>query len=325
MKDQIENLLSVFTQDLGRVQKLRELEEVRIKFLGRQRGLIRKLFEKLPKLNINQKRQFGPLLNKAREKIKQDLVRRKKEILKPLASHWVDLNAPGKQVRVGHLNPLSLVLKEIKEIFHYLGFNFVDGPEVENDVYNFQKLLLPPNHPSRDAQQTYYLNENLLLRTHTSPMQIRFMEQHKPPIRIISPGRVFRRDQIDATHLPNFMQFEGLLVEKDTNLPELIGTISYLIKEFFGKEAKMRVYGHHFPYTEPSLEIEMFHPKIDKWIEMGGCGMVHPDVLRNVDIDPGDYRGWAFGMGLERFAMIKYGIDDIRLFYSGDYRFLEKF
>lgn len=325
MKDQIESALNEFTQDLNQAHTLKGLEEVRIKFLGRQKGLILKLLKKLAQADINQKRQFGPSLNKARKQIAQYLDARKKELLRPSREYWVDLNAPGNQIPLGHLNPLSMVLEEIKEIFHYLGFNFVDGPEVENDVYNFQKLLLPPNHPSRDAQQTYYLNENLLLRTHTSPMQIRFMEQHKPPIRIISPGRVFRRDQIDATHLPNFMQFEGLLVEKDTSLPELIGTISYLIKEFFGKEAKMRVYGHHFPYTEPSLEIEMFHPKIGRWIEMGGCGIVHPDVLRNVNIDPSGYRGWAFGMGLERFAMIKYGIEDIRLFYSGDFRFLEQF
>ena len=326
MKSDIQRIIQELDTDLSDADTFDKIEEIRIKYLGRKQGKIQEFFAKIGSLSLNEKREIGPLLNQLRLSAEKKLQEKSTQLVKIKdQKEWIDLSAPGKKVTLGALNPLTIVLNDLKEIFHYLGFTFVDGPEVESDVYNFQKLLLHPAHPARDAQQTYYLNDEILLRTHTSSMQIRYMEKHQPPIRIISPGRVFRRDQIDATHLPSFMQFEGLLVDKETTLGELIGTIKYFIQESFGRETKIRVYGHHFPYTEPSIEVEMFHPKLNKWVEMGGAGMVHPDVLRNVNIDPEIYRGWAFGFGWERLAMLKYGIDDIRLFYSGDQRFLEQF
>ncbi len=326
MQSEISSLSSSFDSELEQVNNLEELETLRVKYLGRKQGLVNNLFEKLKDLSVEEKRDFGPLLNKFKSELEIKLNEKRKQFdVKSVSEEWVDTSAPGKPAPLGYLNPLTLVLNDMKSIFHHLGFTFVDGPEVESDIYNFQKLLLHKDHPARDAQQTYYLSPEILLRTHTSSMQIRYMEQNKPPIRIISPGRVYRRDQIDATHLPSFMQFEGLLVDKHTSLGELIGTIKYFLRECFGRDVSVRVYGHHFPYTEPSIEIEMFHPKLKKWVEMGGAGMVHPQVLENVGIDPTVYRGWAFGFGWERMAMLKWGIDDIRLFYSGDKRFMEQF
>lgn len=325
MKSQIEELSTSFTSELEKANTSVELENLRIKYLGRKQGIINNLFEQLKSLSIEEKREAGPLLNSLKTLVEQSLDKKRQSLGTGSVSEAVDITAPGKNQPLGYVSPLTIILQDLKDIFHHLGFTFVDGPEVESDVYNFQKLLLPKDHPSRDAQQTYYLDDEILLRTHTSSMQIRYMEKNKPPIRIISPGRVFRRDQIDATHLPSFMQFEGLLVDKETTLGELIGTIKYFIKECFGRDVQVRVYGHHFPYTEPSIEIEMFHPTLKKWVEMGGAGIVHPQVLEGVGINPNEHRGWAFGFGWERLAMLKYGIDDIRLLYHSDKRFLEQF
>lgn len=325
MQSDLDKIRSEFEKELAAAQDKETIERIRIKYLGRKQGIISQLFDNLRKLDLNQKREFGPKLSSLRAHIESNLNQKPKQVHNEEHKQWIDVTAPGKQLPQGYLSPLTLVLNDLKDIFHHLGFTFVDGPEAESDLYNFQKLLLHKDHPARDAQQSYYIEDEILLRTHTSSMQIRYMEKNKPPIRIISPGRVFRRDQIDATHLPSFMQFEGLLVDNHTTLGELIGTIKYFIKEVFGRETKVRVYGHHFPYTEPSIEAEMFHPKLHKWVEMGGAGIVHPEVLRGVGIDPQVYKGWAFGFGLERLAMLKYGIDDIRLFYSSNVRFLEQF
>jgi phenylalanyl-tRNA synthetase alpha chain len=303
-----------------------QIEELKVKYLGRKNGLVTKLTEELPKLSIEDKRTFGPQINDLKKTI-QELLDNSKPSQSEGDRNVFDVTQPAKMPAVGHFHPTTQVIGEIKDIFRYLGFSYVDGPEVELDLYNFQKLRLYPDHPARDNQQTYYLTEDqkVLLRTHTSNMQVRYMEKHKPPLRILSPGRVYRRDQIDATHLPAFYQLEGLLVDEDTKMTDLIGVLDFFAKRLFGKEAKIRIYGHNFPYTEPSIELEVYYPKLKKWVELLGAGMVHPEVLENAGIDSKVYRGWAFGMGPERIAMLKYGIEDIRHFYSGDLRFLTQF
>ncbi|OGY28573.1 MAG: phenylalanine--tRNA ligase subunit alpha [Candidatus Woykebacteria bacterium RIFCSPHIGHO2_12_FULL_43_10] len=325
MQSEIDKTSQKFESEIEKIHNLEDLENLRILYIGRKKGILNSLFDKLKTLPNQEKVVLGPLLNTLKNTIESKLKAKLNSLSAISGNKKIDISAPGKNSQLGYLNPLTIVLEDMKDIFHHLGFTFVDGPEVESDVYNFQKLRLHKDHPARDAQQTYYLDEDILLRTHTSSMQIRYMENNAPPIRIISPGRVFRRDQIDATHLPSFMQFEGLLVDKETTLGELIGTIKYFIRECFGRDIQVRVYGHHFPYTEPSIEVEMFHPKLNKWVEMGGAGIVHPEVLSGVGINPDEYHGWAFGFGWERLAMLKYGIDDIRLFYQGDKRFLEQF
>jgi phenylalanyl-tRNA synthetase alpha chain len=288
--------------------------------------LVSQLTVQLPKLKIEDKRTFGPLVNDLKKTI-EDLFSNHRPTTDLRSKPSFDITQPGKEPKLGHIHPTTQVINQIKDIFHYLGFSFIDGPEVETDLYNFQKLRLHPDHPARDSQQTYYLTEDqkVLMRTHTSPMQIRYMEKHAPPIRILSPGRAYRRDQIDNTHLPAFYQLEGLLVDEDTTMSDLIGVLEFFAKRMFGKGSKVRVYGHNFPYTEPSIELEVFYPKLNKWVELLGAGMVHPEVLSNAAIDPEKYRGWAFGMGPERIAMLKYGIEDIRHFYSGNLKFLNQF
>lgn len=314
-----------FFSDLQKISTLEQLEEARVKYFGRKQGLITKVADELPKLRLEEKRKVGSELNEIKKELLEALESSKSTLSTKSGEESIDITYPSIKPSLGHLHPITLVIGEIKEAFHYLGFSFIDGPEAELDLYNFQQLRISKDHPARDLQQTYYLNENLLLRTHTSSMQVRFMETHKPPIRVMFPGRVYRRDQIDATHLPSFYQIEGLQVDENINMSNLIGVLNYFAKRIFGKEAKIRVYGHHFPYTEPSVEIEVYYPKIKKWVEILGAGMVHPEVLKNGGIDPKKYRGWAFGMGADRIAMIKYGIDDIRLLYSGDLRFGEQF
>ncbi|HAZ38036.1 MAG TPA: phenylalanine--tRNA ligase subunit alpha, partial [Clostridiaceae bacterium] len=236
---------------------------------------------------------------------------------------------------IGGVHPLTKVLDEIQEIFLGMGFSVAEGPEVELDYYNFEALNIPKNHPARDEQDTFYIKDGVVLRTQTSPVQIREMEKSKPPIRIIAPGRVYRSDAVDATHSPMFTQIEGLVVDEGITMSDLKGTLDTFAKRFFGESTKTKFRPHHFPFTEPSAEVDVSCfacggkgcriCKNSGWIEILGCGMVHPDVLRRGKIDPEKYSGFAFGMGLERLAMIKYGIDDIRLFYENDLRFLKQF
>ena len=252
-----------------------------------------------------------------------------------LESEKMDVTLPGKRPQFGAKHPLSIVLDEIKEIFIGMGFEIADGPEVETDYYNFEALNIPKDHPARDTQDTFYINENILLRTQTSPVQVRVMEQKKPPIRIISPGRVYRSDALDATHSPLFHQIEGLVVDKGITFADLKGTLETFIKRLYGEDSVVRFRPHHFPFTEPSAEVDVqcFNCKGEGcrlckgegWIEILGCGMVHPKVLSNCGIDPEVYSGFALGMGLERVVMRRYNIDDIRLFYENDVRFLKQF
>jgi phenylalanyl-tRNA synthetase alpha chain len=247
----------------------------------------------------------------------------------------LDVTMPGQSRRIGHKHPMTIVLEEAKEIFLGMGFTAVEGPEVETDYYCFEALNMEKTHQARDTQDTFYINEDVVLRTQTSSVQIRTMEKTQPPIRIISPGRVYRSDPVDATHSPVFFQIEGLVVDKGVTMAELKGTLSAFTKAIYGEEAQVRFRPHHFPYTEPSAEMDFMcyncHGagcrlcKGEGWIELLGCGMVHPRVLENCGIDPNVYSGFAFGMGLERLAMRRYGIDDLRLFYENDLRFLTQF
>ena len=242
---------------------------------------------------------------------------------------------PGKKSVAGKLHPLTKVMNEIKDIFIGMGFQIADGPEVEYDYYNFEALNIPKNHPARDTQDTFYIEDNIVLRTQTSPMQIRVMEKTKPPVRVIAPGRVYRSDSVDATHSPVFHQIEGLVVDKNVTMADLKGTLEMFVKSLYGEESKVRFRPHHFPFTEPSAEMDVSCfvcggkgcgvCKGEGWIEILGCGMVHPKVLANCGIDPEEYSGFAFGVGLERIAMGKYDIDDLRLFFENDQRFLDQF
>ena len=311
-------------KEIEEVHDREQLESFRIKYLGRREGLLNQLTAKIPLLPVEQRAHLGTQIKTLRSNLEELINRKLSEFKGTTKSEAVDFTTPGKVLDTGSLHPLTSVLEEVKEIFHYLGFSWIDGPEVETDTYNFQKLNMPPEHPARDVQQTYYLEGDLLLRTHTSNIQVRFIEKNKPPIRILSPGRVFRREMPDSTHFPSFHQIEGLLVDEKTSMTELLGSIDFFIKRFFGEKSKMRIYGHHFPYTEPSIEVEVYHSQ-KGWLEILGAGMVHPNVLQNGGLDPEKYQGFAFGMGIERLAMLKYEIDDIRILFNNDIRFLEQF
>ena len=252
-----------------------------------------------------------------------------------LIEETLDVTMPGKKQPIGKKHPLSLVLDEIKDIFIGMGFHIAQGPEVELDYYNFEALNIPKDHPARDTQDTFYISDNVVLRTQTSPVQIRTMEQEKPPIRIIAPGRVYRSDEVDATHSPLFHQIEGLVVDKDITMADLKGTLETFAKRLYGEDSVVRFRPHHFPFTEPSCEMDVqcFHChgegcrlcKGEGWIEILGGGMVHPKVLQNGGVDPEEYSGFAFGIGLERVVMRRFNIDDLRLFYENDVRFLDQF
>lgn len=319
-----------FKSQYEKASTAKEVEELRIRYLGRKQGLLQRLYSEIPKLSIEKKKKLVPELNSLKQSIERVFSKREtttKQVTRATnvsEFYTMDPTSPGLRPDIGHSHPTIQIIDEIKEIFAYLGFDWMDGPEVEFDSYNFQKLRLHKDHPARDTQQTYYINDEVLLRTQTSSMQIRYMETHKPPLRMLFPGRVYRREQLDATHLPAFYQIEGLLVSSETKMTDLIGVLDYFAKKMFGEKTRVRFYGHHFPYTEPSIEVEVLY-KNGKWLEILGAGMVHPEVLKNCKIDPKKYRGWAFGMGPERIAMLKYGIEDIRLFYSNDRRFLDQF
>lgn len=250
------------------------------------------------------------------------------------AKEWIDVTAPGKKTALGHLHPLTLVRRKVEEIFENMGFSVIEGPEMETEWYNFDALNIPKEHPARDLWDTFYLKNGLLLRTHTSPVQIRYMEKSQPPLRIIAPGRVFRHEATDFSHEANFYQVEGLMVGKEISVANFKAIIQEFFQRFFsgsavasgvggGESAEIRLRPSYFPFVEPGFEVDM--KRGDGWLEMGGAGMVHPNVLKNAGLNPKEWQGFAFGMGLDRLAMMKYKIDDIRLFYGGDLRFLRQF
>ena len=316
-----------------------ELEAVRVEFLGKK-GALTAVLRTMGKLSPEERPKIGQLANEVREAIENDITERRRAIeaaklTAKLESEAIDVTIPGKRVDIGKRHPLDQVENELCDIFRSMGFEIAEGPEVEYDTYNFQKLNIPENHPARDTQDTFYINEKVLLRSQTSPVQVRVMENQRPPIRIVSPGRVYRADEVDATHSPMFHQFEGLVVDKGITMSDLKGMLETFAKQMFGEKTRIRFRPHHFPFTEPSAEVDVSCfvcggkgcrvCKNEGWIEILGAGMVHPNVLRGCDIDPEIYSGFAFGMGIERIVMIKYAIDDMRNLYENDLRFLGQF
>ncbi len=315
------------------------LEALRIKYLGKK-GELTAVLRGMGQLSAEERPIVGQIANEVRAEI-ETAIGEKKSALKEkaleaaLVAEKLDVTVPGKAQKIGHRHPLTLVQRDMEEIFIGMGFSIAEGPEVEYDYYNFQALNIPENHPARDTQDTFYITDKILLRSQTSPVQARVMEQQKPPIRIISPGRVYRSDAMDATHSPLFHQMEGLVVDKGITMGDLKGMLESFAKVEFGEETRIRFRPHHFPFTEPSAEVDISCfmcggkgcrlCKGEGWIEILGAGMVHPNVLRNCGIDPEVYSGFAFGMGVERIAMLKYHVDDIRHFYENDVRFIEQF
>lgn len=339
MREELENIRTEAMTKIKKSINSDNLEEIRVKYLGKK-GVLTGILRGMGSLSPEERPAAGKLANDVREEIENAIENAKKSIKEKereqrLAFETIDVTMPGKANPIGGVHPLTKVLDEIQEIFLGMGFSVVEGPEVELDYYNFEALNIPKNHPARDEQDTFYIKDGVVLRTQTSPVQIREMEKSKPPIRIIAPGRVYRSDAVDATHSPMFTQIEGLVVDEGITMSDLKGTLDTFAKRFFGESTKTKFRPHHFPFTEPSAEVDVSCfacggkgcriCKNSGWIEILGCGMVHPDVLRRGKIDPEKYSGFAFGMGLERLAMIKYGIDDIRLFYENDLRFLKQF
>ena len=334
-----EMLNQIRTTALEKIAAGEDLEQIRIQYLGKK-GELTAVLRGMGKLSAEERPVIGQLANQVREEI-EAAVAEKAEALKAsaleeqLKAEKLDVTMPGKTARVGHVHPLTRVQRDMEEIFIGMGFSIAEGPEVEYDLYNFQKLNIPENHPARDTQDTFYITDNILLRSQTSPVQARTMEVQKPPIRIISPGRVYRSDAMDATHSPLFHQMEGLVVDKGITMGDLKGMLETFAKAQFGEDTRCRFRPHHFPFTEPSAEVDVSCfacggkgcrlCKGEGWIEILGAGMVHPNVLTMCGIDPEEYSGFAFGMGIERIAMLKYHVDDIRLFYENDVRFLEQF
>jgi phenylalanyl-tRNA synthetase alpha chain len=326
-------------EELERAASRQDLEQVRVKYLGKK-GALTQLLRSVPALPPAERPVIGRETNEAKAEIEAALAARLSAVDQierraRLAADRVDLTLPGRRTIPGSRHPLALVLDEIIDVFVGLGFAVADGPEVESDYYNFEALNIPRDHPARDMQDTFYVSEDVLLRTHTSPVQIRTMIMQKPPVRIIVPGRVYRRDALDMTHSPVFHQVEGLAVDRDISMGDLRGTLELFAREMFGPDSRIRFRPSFFPFTEPSAEVDVLCfgckgagcriCKGSGWLEILGSGMVHPQVLRTVGYDPEEVTGWAFGMGVERVAMLRYGIDDIRLFYENDLRFLSQF
>ena len=339
MKDELKSIDERAKEELKKISDTKLLEEFRVRFLGKK-GEITSILKQMGKLSAEERPAMGQLANKVRADIEEALNSRKNELKNAmeevrLREEEIDVTLPGKPAKIGRAHPLNATLDEVEEVFLGMGFDIVEGPEVETDHYCFEALNMPKSHPARDTQDTFYINENVLLRTQTSSVQIRTMEKMKPPIRIISPGRVYRSDTVDATHSPLFHQIEGLVIDKGITMADLKGTLDLLIKRLYGDDAQIRLRPHHFPYTEPSAEVDLMcfncHGKgcsmckQEGWVEILGSGMVHPKVLEECGIDPEVYSGFAFGIGLERITMGRYNINDMRLLYENDMRFLEQF
>ena len=335
-----EKLEKIRLEALGQLEAAdADIEQIKIKYLGKK-GELTAVLRGMGALSAEERPIVGQLANEVRAAIEAAIAEKAKEaqakaLEQKLKAEKLDVTMPGTPAPVGHIHPLTQVQRELEDIFIGMGFSIVEGPEVELDYYNFQALNIPENHPARDTQDTFYIGENVLLRSQTSPVQVRTMEHQKPPIRIISPGRVYRSDALDATHSPLVHQQEGLDVDKGSTMGDLKGMLEIIAKKLFGESTRIRFRPHHFPFTEPSAEVDVSCfvcggkgcrlCKGEGWIEILGAGMVHPFVLSNCGIDPEEYSGFAFGLGIERITMTKYGIDDIRLFYENDERFLEQF
>ncbi len=335
----LEELKKLASDCIREAQDTNALNDIRVKFLGKK-GEITSLLKSMKDLSPEEKPKFGQMVNAIRQEVEEELQKHMTELQEKakearMAAETIDVTLPAKKMAYGHAHPNTRALEEVEKIFVGMGYEVVEGPEVELDQYNFEKLNIPAGHPARDEQDTFYINENILLRTQTSSVQARVMEQGKLPIRMICPGRVFRSDAVDATHSPSFHQIEGLVIDKHVTFADLKGTLDTFAKELFGPETKTKLRPHHFPFTEPSAEVDVSCFKCggkgcrfckgEGWIEILGCGMVHPHVLEMCGIDPNEYQGFAFGVGLERIALLKYEIDDMRLLYENDTRFLNQF
>jgi phenylalanyl-tRNA synthetase alpha chain len=334
--EEIKKLEDAGFRETGQAQTPEDLEHLRVQYLGRK-GALTGILRSLGGLDPELRRNVGQEANRAKEALEAALdqaLGALKAAARLAAATTVDVTLPGRRLPRGRLHPLNRIMAEVCDIFLHLGFEAVEGPEVELDWYNFEALNLPPDHPARDMQDTFYFNDKVLLRTHTSPMQIRTMEQRQPPVRIIAPGKVYRRDS-DITHSPMFHQVEGLLVDKGVTFADLKGVLTAFVHQMFGPEVGVRFRPSYFPFTEPSAEVDIEcvmcggHGcrvcKATGWLEVLGAGMVHPAVFEAVGYDPETYTGFAFGLGIERIAMLKYGVDDIRLFFDNDLRFLRQF
>ena len=315
------------------------LNEIRLAYLGKK-GELTEVLKGMRDVAPEDRPKVGEWVNSTRKAIEERLASAQKEIAEKalesrLKAETVDVTLPAKLPEIGHRHPNTLALEELERVFIGMGYEVVEGPEVEYDYYNFEALNIPANHPAKDEQDTFYVNDKILLRTQTSPVQVRVMEKTKPPIRIVAPGRVFRSDDVDATHSPCFNQVEGLVIDKNITFADLKGTLAQFAREMFGQETKVKFRPHHFPFTEPSAEMDVSCFKCggkgcrmckgSGWIEILGCGMVHPKVLKMSGIDPEAYSGFAFGIGLERITLLKYEIDDMRLLYENDERLLKQF
>ena len=339
MKEQLEKIKEEALKQIAASDALEKLNDIRVSYLGKK-GQLTSLLKGMKDVSPEERPKVGQMVNDARaliegrlEEAKTALAQKARE--EQLKKEVIDVTLPAKRQEEGHRHPNTIALEEVERIFIGMGYEVVEGPEVEYDEYNFEKLNIPKGHPARDEQDTFYVNDSILLRSQTSPVQIRAMEQGKLPIRMIAPGRVFRSDEVDATHSPSFHQIEGLVVDKGITFADLKGTLEEFAKEMFGTETKVKFRPHHFPFTEPSAEVDVSCFKCggkgcrfckgSGWIEILGCGMVHPHVLEMCNIDPDEYSGFAFGVGLERIALLKYEIDDMRLLYENDIRFLKQF
>ncbi|MCD6257479.1 phenylalanine--tRNA ligase subunit alpha [Candidatus Aerophobetes bacterium] len=334
--EKIKNLETNLKERINSAKTKEEIEKIRIELLGRKRGEITLLLKKIPELPLKDRPRVGNLLNKLKKEAEQ-LLQKKEESFKKgeKVLKKIDITLPGKIPLIGKVHPINQVLNEIKDIFIGLGFEVVVGPEIETEYYNFEALNMPKYHPARDEQDSFYIDSTHLLRTQTSPVQIRVMEKSQPPIRMISPGLCYRRDAIDASHFPVFHQVEGLAVDKNITFADLKGTLTYFVHQMFGKNTRLRFRPSYFPFTEPSAEVDISCIicggsgcsvcSNKGWLEILGSGMVDPEVFKKVGYDPEKYQGFAFGMGVERICMLKYGIDDIRLFFQNDLRFLSQF
>lgn len=339
MKEKLGEIRADLEKELPGIQSIQELENLRLKYLGKK-GELTSVLRGMGALSAEERPLVGRAANDMRVYLEarldeaKDVLSRKERDLQ-LSREVLDITIPGNKIHLGKKHPLSIVLDEIKDVFIGMGYEIAEGPEVEFDYYNFEALNIPKNHPARDVQDTFYINENIVLRTQTSPVQIRTMENKKPPIKIICPGRVYRSDAVDATHSPIFHQVEGLAVDKGITMGDLIGTLQIFAKSLFGADTKIRLRPHHFPFTEPSAEVDVSCwtcggsgcrvCKGEGYIEILGAGMVHPKVLEICGIDPEIYSGFAFGLGVERTAMGRFNIDDLRLLYENDIRFLKQF
>jgi phenylalanyl-tRNA synthetase alpha chain len=338
MKQKLDKLKAEALASLKEAANSREITEIKQKYLGRK-GPVALLMKELGSLAPELRRAAGEAINAVKQTLQTEVDARHGDFERSeedavLASEAVDVTLPGRRLPLGSLHPVTTVMSEIEDFFGSLGFEVAEGPEIETDYYNFEALNIPKDHPARDMQDTFYVNQDAVLRTHTSPVQIRVMQGRKPPLRVIAPGAVYRRDS-DITHTPMFHQVEGFMVDKNITMGHLKGVLSSFLKHLFGKKREVRFRPSFFPFTEPSAEVDIQCVLCDGkgcrvckdtgWLEILGCGMIHPNVFKSVDYDSSEVTGFAFGLGIERIAMLKYGIDDLRLFYENDIRFLRQF